>query len=489
MTINQSLRPGHDPFVMAKHRFGRIQTMDNLTRPSSAAEARRRHWRRDTVELSAVFVAVAVADLIANVVVHGHDGPVLLIASALALMATAAWHSWWSHRHPHAPPGPAPGDIASTSGADTGAPHSSAPHGSGEPGGAPVSALPPQEQALWRIRTTVPDAPGSLAALCRGLADLPVNIISMQAHPLAEVTVDEFVVQASAQTPAHEISRAVVAAGGTEVWLERADAHDLVDVPTRILNLATRTALDAAELPLALRQLFGRCTIRSVPGEIAEDDLDGSTMRLRDPSGGVLLVTRDEPPFTPTEFARARALIELDAQLGPRVPDTRDLLTLPAGNELTVRRADPSDREGALALHERCSTRTLLLRYHGPVGDADRYLGHLLEPRYGQTLTVEAADGELVALAHLMWDDGSAEIAVLVEDLWQRRGLGAELVRRLAALARDAGITEVYAVTKASNTAMVATLRRLGVPLDYQVEEGTLVITAHLAPEPVSSRH
>ena len=471
--------------MIAKHRFGSIRSMDNLTQHNSttarvateATQARRRHWRRDTVELSAVFVAAAVADLVGNVVGHGHDGPELLFVSALALMATAAWHSWWSHRHPHAPPGPAPGDIVSSSGTE------------GAEGNGPLSALPPQEQALWRIRTTVPDAPGSLAALCRGLADIPVNIVSMQAHPLAEVTVDEFVVQARAGTRAQEISRAVVAAGGTEVWLEQADAHDLVDVPTRILNLATRTALDAAELPLALRQLFGRCTIRSLPGEIAEDDLDGSTMRLRDPSGGTLLVTRDEPPFTPTEFARARALIELDAQLGPRVPDARDLLTLPAGNELTVRRADPSDRAAALALHERCSTRTLRLRYHGPVGDADRYLGHLLEPRYGQTLTVEAADGELVALAHLMWDDGSAEIAVLVEDLWQRRGLGAELVRRLAALARDAGITEVYAVTTASNTAMVATLRRLGVPLDYQVENGTLVITAHLAPEPVVSRH
>ncbi|QMU68954.1 GNAT family N-acetyltransferase [Streptacidiphilus sp. P02-A3a] len=436
-----------------------------------AAEARRRHWRRDTVELSAVFVAAALADLIGNVVVHGHDGPELLIVSALALLATAAWHGWWTHRHPHAPPGPAPGDILSAAATE------------------PLSALPPQEQALWRIRATVPDAPGSLAALCRGLADIPVNIVSMQAHPLAEVTVDEFVVQARVGTPAQEISRAVVAAGGTEVWLERADAHDLVDVPTRILNLATRTALDAAELPLALRQLFGRCTIRSLPGEIAEDALDGSAMRLRDPSGGTLLVSRDEPPFTPTEFARARALIELDAQLGPRVPDTRDLLTLAAGNELTVRRADPSDKRAALALHERCSTRTLRLRYHGPVGDADRYLGHLLEPRYGQTLTVEGPDGELVALAHLMWDDGSAEIAVLVEDHWQRRGLGAELVRRLAALAGEAGITEVYAVTTASNTGMVAALRRLGVPLDYQVENGTLVVTAHLAPEPAASRH
>ena len=450
--------------------------MDKLTRYART----RSHWRRDTVELAAVFMAVAVADLIANVVVHGHDGPVLLVASALALMATAAWHSWWSHRHPHAPPGPAPGDIVSASDAERAGP--------ADPQAESPAALPPQEQALWRIRTTVADAPGSLAALCRGLADLPVNIISMQAHPLAEDTVDEFVVQARIGTSAQEITRAVVAAGGTEVWLERADAHDLVDVPTRILNLATRTALDAAELPLALRQLFGRCSIRSLPAEIEEDQLDGSTMRLRDPSGGVLVITRDEPRFTPTEFARARALIELDAQLGPRVPTTRDLLTLPAGSELTVRRADPSDQQAALAMHERCGTRTLRQRYHGPVGDADRYLGHLLEPRYGQTLSVETADGELVALGHLMWDDDTAEIAVLVEDAWQRRGLGAELVRRLTDLARDAGVGTVYAVTTASNTGMIATLRRLGVPLDYQVEEGTLVITAHLVPEAVTTR-
>ncbi|WP_030239685.1 hypothetical protein [Streptomyces sp. NRRL S-350] len=64
--------------------------------------ARRTHrWRRDTVELAAVFLSVTAADLIAKVVVHGPDGPVVVGASALALLATALLHSWWS---PHAPP-------------------------------------------------------------------------------------------------------------------------------------------------------------------------------------------------------------------------------------------------------------------------------------------------------------------------------------------------------------------------------------------------
>ena len=44
----------------------------------------------------------------------------------------------------------------------------------------------------------------------------------------------------------------------------------------------------------------------------------------------------------------------------------------------------------------------------------------------------------------------------------------------------EAGCAHVYAVTQASNTGMVAAMRGLGLPLDYQIEEGTLVITARL---------
>ncbi len=83
-----------------------------------------------------------------------------------------------------------------------------------------------------------------------------VDILSLQTHPLAERPVDEFLLRAPADRSAAD-SRAASRAGGTETWIERADAHDLVDAPTRVLGLATRTALDAAELPLALRQLLG----------------------------------------------------------------------------------------------------------------------------------------------------------------------------------------------------------------------------------------
>lgn len=469
------------------------------------------HWRRDLVELAALFTAVAVADVVADLVGHGPDGPVLLAISALALIATAGFHTWWSRRHGHAPP---TGDTGARPAADlrqtgpTGSPESkpkskstsasksasaSEDTSASEFAQSSATADPVAEAAaLWRMRTTVQDAPGSLAVLCTALAGQRVDILSLQTHPLAEGTVDEFLLRAPAEVAASEITRAVASAGGSGTWIERADAHDLVDAPTRVLGLATRTALDAAELPLALRQLLGRCTIRSLPATTAgkgrepesvpvEGALEDTVMRLRAPEGGVITVERAYLPFTPTEFARARALVELDARLGPRIPRSQDVLTLPEGNAITVRRADTGDLGAAREMHERCSSRTLGMRYHGPVGDADRYLDHLLSPRFGRTLAVQTASGRIVGLGHLLWDGDETEVALLVEDDWQRRGIGSELLGRLVGMAVEAGCESVYAVTQASNTGMVAAMRGLGLPLDYQIEEGTLVVTARLS--------
>lgn len=457
-----------------------------MTDVTSAKSARRpHHWRRDLVELAALFTAVAVADAVANMIGHAPDGPFLLVVSAVALVATAAFHTWWARRHSHAPPKHSMDTVGAAA-------HSAA---ATEPGGEEDL----YETMLWRMRTTVRDRPGSLAALCTALARHRVDILTLQTHPLAEGTVDEFLLRAPATLQAHEITREVSAAGGSNTWIERADTHDLVDTPTRVLGLATRTALDAAELPLALRQLLGRCTIHSVPavtlsgrpsGETppVEGVLEDTVMRLRDPNGGAITVERPYLPFTPTEFARARALVELDARLGPRIPRSQDVLTLPEGNEITVRRVDQGDLEAAKAMHERCSDRTLSMRYHGPVGDAGRYLNHLLSPRYGRTLAVQTTSGRLVALGHLLWDGDETEVALLVEDAWQRRGIGAELLGRLVALAVEAGCESVYAVTQSSNTAMVAAMRGLGLPLDYQIEEGTLVVTARLGSTAVRPR-
>ncbi|MEN3586534.1 GNAT family N-acetyltransferase [Streptomyces sp. ZYX-F-203] len=408
----------------------------------------------------------------------------------VVLSLATAPRSWWSRRRASPP-------LAGTAGVSTSSPSLHRPDPAGE-----APQVVPDPTRLWRLRATVRDEPGSLATLCAALAALRVDVLSLQTHPLEVGTVDEFVLRAPGGLCTTALVHAVTAAGGRDVATEPAEARELVDTPTQVLALATRTALDPAELPSALRGLLGRCVVRSTGrlGAAAsrgiqevppEGVLEERRMLLPSPEGEVISVERSDPPFTPTEFARARALVGLDARLGPRTPPGREEdLPLCEGGDVTVRRAGIGDLRAAGDMHRRCSRASLRLRYHGPVHDADRYLRHLLGPHFGRTLAVLTDSGRIVGLGHMMWDGDDTEIALLVEDAWQRRGVGRALLARLVSMAADAGCGSVYAVTQPSNTGMIASMRGLGLPLDYRFDDGTLVVTARLeAAAPAGSPH
>ncbi|MBB0232036.1 hypothetical protein FOE67_21695 [Streptomyces calidiresistens] len=149
---------------------------------------------------------------------------------------------------------------------------------------------------------------------------------------------------------------------------------------------------------------------------------------------------------------------------------------------LSLTPAGPGDLPAARAMHERCSAETLARRYHGPIGEADRYLAHLLGPRHGRSVAARTPEGAVVALGHLLWDGEDTEVALMVEDAWQRRGVGSAVLGELLAEARALGRPGVYAVTRASDTGMAATMRGTGLPLEFARDGGTVVIGATLVP-------
>ena len=65
-------------------------------------------------------------------------------------------------------------------------------------------------------------------------------------------------------------------------------------------------------------------------------------------------------------------------------------------------------------------------------------------------------------MATLIAEGDLGEVAVLVEDRWQRRGIGTALLRRLLGYAERARFAALVAHTAADNVAMLRTLRRLG---------------------------
>ena len=98
----------------------------------------------------------------------------------------------------------------------------------------------------------------------------------------------------------------------------------------------------------------------------------------------------------------------------------------------------------------------------------------------GQSI-VAGYDGQVVGLANLMFtsDPGIAEMAFLIEDRWQGRGLGTALAGMLVRQARDLGFAEVRATLLSDNVRMRRLLVSLGATLSYTEDPG--VVEARLA--------
>jgi len=258
--------------------------------PKSAGRAKT-SITRELVELAALFIATGVADLFVSTLSHNRVGPVVLFALGGLLVLTAAWRRSWAHR--------APGRRA-------------------------VAAQPPPTGMAWRVRATVRDVPGSLAGVTAALAAHRFDIVALQVLTVPDGVVDEFLVRAPDGATAADIAAVVELGGGREVRVVPADAHEFVDLPTRVLTIAARPEADLTAL---LRAVLGDCEAESkAPAgrRRSGEGFAGTSMRLVDAEGRQVVVTRPLLPFTPAEFARARAALDLHRRLvRSPAPDAR----------------------------------------------------------------------------------------------------------------------------------------------------------------------
>jgi hypothetical protein len=167
---------------------------------------------------------------------------------------------------------------------------------------------------LWRVRATVDDRPGYLSVLTASLALRSVNILTVQVHATEAGAVDEFLIDAPESLTAEQLIDAIRRGRGREPWVSRTDARGLIDEPTRALGVAALVVADPSRLEQALATLLGDCDVSQ--NRSALDSRVGFTetvMVLADPSGGALVARRNAPAFTPAEFARAQALVQIAA--------------------------------------------------------------------------------------------------------------------------------------------------------------------------------
>ncbi|MGH3837608.1 MAG: GNAT family N-acetyltransferase [Pseudonocardiaceae bacterium] len=335
---------------------------------------------------------------------------------------------------------------------------------------------------LWRLHVDVADQPGRLGALAAAIGGCGANIVSL--HVVGEpahdgAVTDELLVRVPPQLPVPTLVEAVEAAGFRATVVVQADAQALADPVSTALALAHCVAVDPGSAARAVAVLL-RAELAGEGSPLAAHQAEVGTgpARVRLCRGW---------PFTATEISQAAALLELAGASGERrLPPPRASVQLTDGSEVVLRAATAADAPLVAALHARCSPQTRSLRSLPTRPGLGASVLAQLVGADGSTsvLAVTTDGGAAVGLANLVGaGPATAEVALMVEDAWQGRGVGTALTRKLVELARTDQLTELTAVSDAGNHAMTRVLRRAGLRPRGWLVGGALHVRAAVHPE------
>ena len=264
---------------------------------------------------------------------------------------------------------------------------------------------------LWRVRTTLPDRPGSLAVLARSCGEAGVNILGLQIFPGIEAVTDELVLRTPEGWGLPEIAHLVEASGGLAVSAAPCTEAALSDQPTRYVQAARTILTRPASFPEVVAMLFD-AEADPAPGTLApvQDVMDMTV-------GDVQVQVRRTAPFTATEHARGAAMAELVSDVLARGREA----TAPTGGR----------RVG--------------------VGSTPEYV---IEGDSVRAVIDEVSVG-LAVVGGTADEVDSRRVTLRVDPAWQRRGIGTRLLVDAARLAGSMGASEIVLTTRADNQAVL----------------------------------
>jgi GNAT superfamily N-acetyltransferase len=164
-------------------------------------------------------------------------------------------------------------------------------------------------------------------------------------------------------------------------------------------------------------------------------------------------------------------------------------LHLSDGSTLQLRRLEPEDGALLVRLFYRLSPESVYKRFLSPIPDPFRpQMQRLLEIDHLDREALAAIScGEVVGVVRYVRDAEHpevAEIAIVVEDGWQHKGVGRLLVRRLAAVARRRGISAFHATMLGDNRPAMRLLRGLSAAARFRWSTGELEADVPLRTSP-----
>jgi len=155
------------------------------------------------------------------------------------------------------------------------------------------------------------------------------------------------------------------------------------------------------------------------------------------------------------------------------------------GRPCHVRPIRADDAERLVRFHSRLTAETIYFRFFAPYPElSDRDVTRFVTVDYSDRVALVATEGgELIAVARYdRLNSRDAEVAFVVRDDHQSRGLGAVLLEHLAAAAWERGLRRFVAEVLPNNRKMLGTFREAGYVLSQRMEDGVFHLTFDLEP-------
>jgi acetyltransferase len=166
-----------------------------------------------------------------------------------------------------------------------------------------------------------------------------------------------------------------------------------------------------------------------------------------------------------------------------------------AGDRLRIRPIRPEDEPKMVVFHAQLSEHSVQMRYLAGVPylqrTAHERLTHVCAIDYDLEMALVAEcledgnrKGEIIGVGRLIRDieANSGEFALIVTDKFQRRGVGAELLRRLINVGREEMLDTIQGWIAPSNVAMQSLSRKLGFEVRFNQAEELVQATLSLRP-------
>lgn len=175
---------------------------------------------------------------------------------------------------------------------------------------------------------------------------------------------------------------------------------------------------------------------------------------------------------------------DVDSDVGAE-PDPYDYpkhweadVVLSDGGTVHLRPITPDDAQLIVGLHSRLSDRTRYFRYFGAyprISERDLKRFSVVD-HHGRVAFGAFLGHDLIAVGRYEQLDGgdAAEVAFVVEDSHQGRGLGSILLEHLTAAAAERGLRKFVAEVLAENRQMVRVFREAGYRVSRELDAGVL---------------